>query len=150
MSESVKQTCTPLLGGVVAGGATSGALVFPFAIIVNNLSTCRDMSGTSIYRAETRAIETATNWSSVGLNLTVNVNAVPAIAPQALNVVGPASLNPTPIFWPLTAEYMDAWSIPAGGSRIEVGMLTASNLTPGTNVQVSGGWIYAVHFGASN
>lgn len=140
---TVRQQGNPTAGATVSGGTLSSSLTQPAFIIVNNLSTCRSMVGSSVYDATTHAVELTGNYSWVQLRLMRNVNGgAPIQYAISDTTVGPQSLVlPNPSFWGLHLNGLDAWTIAPGGSRIEVGQAFLYVDTPLTSVQVAGAFV---------
>ena len=140
---TVRQQGNPTAGATVAGGTLSPSLTQPAFIIVNNLSTCRSMVGSSVYDVTTHAVETTTKYAWVSLRLMRNVNG--GVASQYAvsdTTVGPISLTtPNTSFWGLHLNGLDAWTIAPGASRIEVGQAYLFVDTPSTSVQVAGAFV---------
>ena len=79
-SEAVWVTSNPVPGFLLVGGTTSGTMNgLPGILIINNLSTCRTMVGTSVHDVKASGIETATNWSQILLILRLFTNGGPGV-----------------------------------------------------------------------
>ena len=145
-AEAVWTNSNPVPGFLLAGGATSGTMnVLPGLAVINNLSTCRTMVGTSVHDVKASANETGTSWAQILLAIRLFTNGGAGVnVASSYNAVGPASLSPSPLVFGMHVNYVRAFTIAPGATRTELVNVFAINQTAGTTVQMSGAFVGSV------